>query len=71
MGFPALALLMMFFTYLPMVRFYRLHPLWALSLPLASIFYMGATIWSAIQYSSGRGGQWKGRAQDASRVAIP
>jgi hopene-associated glycosyltransferase HpnB len=70
-GFPVLALALMFFSYLPMVRFYRLNPVWALSLPLASIFYMGATIWSAIQYWSGRGGQWKGRAQDSSRAATP
>lgn len=52
---------------LPMVRFYRLNPLWALTLPLASLFYMGATLWSAIQFWCGRGGQWKGRVQDRKR----
>jgi hopene-associated glycosyltransferase HpnB len=65
-GLAASALFMMTLSYFPMVRFYRSNPLWALTLPLASIFYMGATLWSAIQYWAGRGGQWKGRAQDAS-----
>ena len=51
-------------TYLPMVRFYRLNPLWALTLPLAALFYMGATLHSAIKFWLGRGGEWKGRAQD-------
>lgn len=51
-------------SYLPMVRFYGLNPLWALTLPLAAVFYIGATVWSAILFWSGRGGQWKGRAQD-------
>ena len=60
----AVACAMMIGSYLPMVRFYRLNPLWALSLPMAAIFYMGATVVSAIQYWSGLGGQWKGRAQD-------
>ena len=60
----ALAWAMMTATYLPMVRFYRLNPLWALTLPLAALFYMAATVHSAFRFWSGRGGQWKGRAQD-------
>jgi hopene-associated glycosyltransferase HpnB len=51
-------------AYLPMVRFYGLNPLWALGLPLTALFYMGATIESALKYWSGRGGEWKGRVQD-------
>lgn len=51
-------------AYLPMVRFYRLNPLWALTLPLAALFYMGATLHSAVKFWLGRGGEWKGRAQD-------
>ena len=51
-------------AYLPMVRFYRLNPLWALTLPLAALFYMGATLHSAVKFWLGRGGKWKGRAQD-------
>jgi hypothetical protein len=57
----------MSFAYLPIVRFYRLNWLWALTLPLTAIFYMGATLHSAILYWSGAGGKWKGRVQD--RVA--
>jgi hopene-associated glycosyltransferase HpnB len=60
----ALAWATMTATYLPMVRFYRLNPIWALTLPLAALFYMGATVHSACKFWSGRGGQWKGRAQD-------
>ncbi|HEY6457531.1 MAG TPA: glycosyltransferase [Steroidobacteraceae bacterium] len=51
--------------YAPMVRFYRLNPLWTLSLPAAALFYAAATVYSASQYQLGRGGQWKGRAQDS------
>lgn len=62
----AIACLLMFLTYVPMVRYYRLFPLYALTLPVAAIFYMYATVRSALSYWSGRGGEWKGRAQDAA-----
>ena len=61
----ALAYLLMFVSYLPMVRFYGLNSLWALTLPFSAGFYTWATIHSAVKYWSGRGGEWKGRAQDA------
>jgi hopene-associated glycosyltransferase HpnB len=54
-------------AYLPMVRFYQLNPLWALTLPLSAAFYVVATMHSAVMYWSGRGGEWKGRTQDAVR----
>jgi hopene-associated glycosyltransferase HpnB len=56
--------LLMTLAYFPAVRFYRLSPLWALTLPFAAVFYLGATVQSAIRYWSGRGGEWKGRVQD-------
>ena len=59
------ALLLMSIGYLPMVRFYRLSPLWSLCLPLIAGFYVGALIHSVVQYARGRGGMWKGRVQDA------
>lgn len=62
-GLAAWALMSL--CYAPMVRFYRLNPLWTLTLPGAAAFYAGATVYSAWQYQRGRGGQWKGRAQDA------
>jgi hopene-associated glycosyltransferase HpnB len=65
LGVAALAL--MFTAYLPMVRFYRLNPFWALGLPISAAFYMFATLHSALKYWSGRGGEWKGRAQDPMR----
>jgi hopene-associated glycosyltransferase HpnB len=52
-------------TYASMVRYYRLNPAWALTLPLAALFYLGATIHSAAKYWTGSGGEWKGRMQDA------
>jgi hopene-associated glycosyltransferase HpnB len=64
----AVAWAMMIATFLPLVRFYRLNPLWALTLPLAALFYMGATVHSAFRFWSGRGGQWKGRAQDRAEI---
>ena len=57
--------LLMCAAYLPMVRFYGLSVLWALTLPVSAAFYMWATLHSALKYWSGRGGEWKGRAQDA------
>ena len=55
---------MMSAAYLPAVRYYGRSSLWAPALPLAALFYTGATIHSAVQYWTGRGGMWKGRAQD-------
>jgi hopene-associated glycosyltransferase HpnB len=58
------AWLLMIASYFPVLRLYRLSPLWALALPMAAIFYVAATFHSAWKYWSGRGGQWKGRIQD-------
>jgi hopene-associated glycosyltransferase HpnB len=51
-------------TYSTIVRYYRLNPAWALTLPLAALFYLGATMHSAVKYWKGSGGDWKGRVQD-------
>ncbi len=37
-------------AYVPMLRFYGQSPLMALLLPVAALFYLGATIHSAVQY---------------------
>jgi len=59
------AWLMSAILYAPTVRLYR-APLWtAACLPAIAIFYLIATIESAIRYWTGRGGLWKGRIQDA------
>jgi hopene-associated glycosyltransferase HpnB len=60
----AVATLLMLASYLPALRAYHRNPLWALTLPLAAVFYLGATVQSALRYWSGKGGEWKGRAQD-------
>jgi len=51
-------------AYAPTVRAYGLRLAWAAALPLVSLFYLGATVDSAVQYRLGRGGRWKGRVQD-------
>ncbi len=53
--------LMMSLTYLPMVRFYRLSPARAASLPLIAALYAAMTADSALRHLRGRGGEWKGR----------
>jgi hopene-associated glycosyltransferase HpnB len=62
MGAAAWAAMTM--TYSTMVRYYRLNAAWALTLPLAALFYLGATMDSAVKYWNGSGGNWKGRVQD-------
>jgi hopene-associated glycosyltransferase HpnB len=65
-----LAWIVMALLFQPMLRFYRLSPLWGLALPLIGGFYAAFTLQSAIQHWSGRGGMWKGRAQaDAGKRA--
>ena len=53
----------------PTLRFYRCSPLYAPLLPLIALFYLGATVHSAIQYWRGKGGFWKGRVQDPDSPA--
>jgi hopene-associated glycosyltransferase HpnB len=61
MGLAAWAL--MAISFWPMLRFYRLSPLWGLALPVIGAAYTWFTVQSAIQVWRGRGGMWKGRAQ--------
>jgi hopene-associated glycosyltransferase HpnB len=49
-------------AYLPTLARFRRSPIWALFLPAIALFYMAATIDSAISYHRGRGVVWKGRA---------
>jgi hypothetical protein len=55
---------LMIMTYAPTVRWYGLPVWWTLALPFAAVFYLSATVASAIDFLQGRGGQWKGRVQD-------
>jgi len=59
---------LMALSFQPMLRFYRVSPLWGLALPAVAAAYMLYTLDSAYRYLRGQGGQWKGRVQaNASR----
>ncbi|HEV2188278.1 MAG TPA: glycosyltransferase [Stellaceae bacterium] len=58
--------LAMTLAFLPTVRLYRCPALVAPLLPAIALFYMAATLASAVQFWRGRGGAWKGRYQAAS-----
>jgi len=57
------AWLLMALALQPILRFYRVSPLWGLALPAIAAIYMAFTVDSAYQHARGRGGMWKGRAQ--------
>ena len=61
-GMGAAAWLLMTAAYWPSVRYYGCAWFWAPLLPCVAAFYLGATVWSAVTYWTGRGGMWKGRA---------
>lgn len=61
-----LAWTIMTISFLPILRFYRLTPIWAPALPLIALGYMAFTLDSAYQYARKRGGLWKGRIQSAA-----
>jgi hopene-associated glycosyltransferase HpnB len=53
-------------SFLPILRAYHCSPLVAPLLPLIALFYVAATVGSAVQFWRGRGGAWKGRFQAAA-----
>jgi uncharacterized membrane protein YhaH (DUF805 family) len=57
----AIAIVAMAAAYLPIVRFYRLSPLWAFSLSGAALLFLGMTIESAVAFARGTRAEWKGR----------
>jgi hopene-associated glycosyltransferase HpnB len=54
-------------SYLPTLMRYNRSPLWALALPLIAVFYMAATVGSAVSHWFGAGSQWKKRAYGAEQ----
>ena len=58
--------LLMSICFWPSVRLHRVSVLRAPTLPLVALFYLAATIHSAILYWQGRGGVWKGRIQGST-----
>ncbi|MEO8592125.1 MAG: glycosyltransferase [Candidatus Solibacter sp.] len=65
-GLGALAWLLMTLCYLPAVRYGERPWYWAALLPAIAVFYLGATLYSAVAHWRGRGGMWKGRAHSAA-----
>ena len=61
LGLAVCALMALAFQ--PMLRFYRVSPLWGLALPAIAALYLAFTLDSAYQHWRGRGGLWKGRVQ--------
>ena len=53
-------------TYLPTLARYGRSKLWALCLPLIALFFMAATIGSALESWFGMGTRWKSRAYESS-----
>jgi len=53
--------LLMALLFQPTLRRYRRDPLWGLALPAIALFYMAATVASAVRHSLGHGGGWKNR----------
>lgn len=60
-GAGAAAEVLLTASYLPMIRYYRLPPAWALTLPAAAALYGAMTVDSARRHRRGRGAAWKGR----------
>jgi hopene-associated glycosyltransferase HpnB len=54
-------------SYMPTLARYRQNRTLALALPLIALFYMAATLGSAINYWFGRGAHWKNRAYGAGQ----
>jgi hopene-associated glycosyltransferase HpnB len=59
---------MMAATFLPTLRRFRLAPARAVLLPVAAIFYMAATLGSALAHHRGHGVVWKRRAYTEGRA---
>jgi hypothetical protein len=62
------ACVLMSLAFVPTLRLYGRSLCFAPCLPFIAIFYLGATVHSAIQYWRGKGGMWKGRVQDATQT---
>ena len=59
--FGALTWLMMALSFQPTLRRYHSSPWWGFALPAIGLFYLAATVASAIRHHLGRGGNWKNR----------
>ncbi len=53
-------------SYMPTLARYRRNRLWAIALPAIALFYMAATLGSALNFWTGTGASWKNRAYGAA-----
>ena len=63
--FGLVAYLLGAISFLPTLARYRVSKFWALALPLIAIFYMAATVSSAVDHWRGTGAKWKNRSYGA------
>jgi hopene-associated glycosyltransferase HpnB len=61
-AFGLVALGLSVISYMPTLARYGRNRFWALALPLIALFYMAATVGSALNYWRGHGARWKSRA---------
>jgi hopene-associated glycosyltransferase HpnB len=57
----AITLGMMMYSYLPILRYYRLPWAWAIPLPIVGLLFLSMTWTSALRFLRGRRSSWKGR----------
>lgn len=63
-----LSWLVMALVFQPTLRRYGRSPIWGFALPVISLFYLGATVASALRHYTRSGGRWKGRVYQKKRV---
>ena len=64
------SLVIMFLTFVPILRFYHRSWAWALGLPLIAALFLAMTWTSAIRYWRGERSRWKGRVYKHQASAI-
>jgi len=55
-------------SFQPTLRRFARSPLWGAALPLIAVFYLAASIGSAVDHHRGRGVMWKNRAYTERRA---
>jgi hopene-associated glycosyltransferase HpnB len=63
-GFGLVAFALGSISFVPTLLRYRRSALWSLALPLVALFYMAATLSSAVDHWRGDGARWKNRTYD-------
>ena len=63
--FSALAIALMSIGYIPTLKYYRIHPAFALTLPLAAVLFLAMTWTSALRFWTGERSVWHGRVYRA------